>query len=55
MNSWTYGTSKQYSPHLKRWFQFCTDKNLDPLNTNASERAEFLTKYFNTLKCKFRQ
>ena len=53
MNSWTDGTSKKYSHHLKRWFRFCPDKSLDPLNANVSEGAEFLTKYYNTSKCEY--
>ena len=36
--------TKQNSPHLKRGFQFCGDKNLDPLDANFSEGAEFPTK-----------
>ena len=31
----------------------CMYNNLDALNDNASEGAEFLTKYFNNSKCEY--
>ena len=47
------GTSKYYSPHLRRWFQFCADKHLGHLNADVSKGTEFLTRYFITSKCEY--
>ena len=46
MKSWTCGTSKQYSPHIQRWCEFCSSRNLNPFNATINDGAEFLTQYF---------
>ena len=40
------GTAKQYAPHLRRWFSFCSKIGLQPVNADVTSGAEFLTKYF---------
>ena len=46
MKSWSDGTTKQYGPHLRRWFRFCSENELQPLNADVSSGAELLTQYF---------
>ena len=40
--SWSEGTTKQYAPHLRRWFSFCSENELHSLNADVSSGAEFL-------------
>ena len=47
MNSWLKGTQKQYSPHINRWFGYCTRHNLDPFYSSVNQRAELLAQYFH--------
>ena len=51
MKSWSEGTTKQYVPHLRRWFIFCSENGLQPLNVDVSNGAEFLTQYFRKSSC----
>ena len=53
MKSWTCGTSKQYSPHIQRWCEFCSSRNLDPFNATINDGAEFLTQYFLSSECEY--
>lgn len=53
MSSWSEGTSKQYTPHLRRWFSFCSENELDPFAFNVKNGAEFLTIYFELSKCNY--
>ena len=46
MNSWKKFTEKQYSPHINRWFDYCTRHNIDPFDSNV-KGAEFLAEYFH--------
>ena len=47
MNSWSKGTQKQYSPHINRWFDYCTRHNIDPFDSSVNQVAEFLAEYFH--------
>ena len=47
MNSWSKGTQKQYSPHINRWFDYCTRHNIDPFDSSVNQGAEFLAEYFH--------
>ena len=40
LSSWRDGSRKQYSSYLKRWVQFCSQRQIDPLY--------FLTELYNT-------
>ena len=51
MKSWSEGTTKQYAPHLRRWFSFCSENGLQPLNADVTSGAEFLTQYFRKSSC----
>ena len=53
MKSWSEGTTKQYVPHLRRWFSFCSENGLQPLNADVSSGAEFLTQYFRKSSCEY--
>ena len=53
MKSWSEGTKKQYAPHLRRWFSFCSENGLQPLNADVSSGAEFLTQYFRKSSCEY--
>ena len=53
MKSWTCGTSKQYSPHIQRWCEFCSSRNLNPFNATINDGAEFLTQYFLSSECEY--
>ena len=41
--SWSEGTAKQHSPYLGRWFSFCSEYGLQPINPDVTSGAEFLT------------
>ena len=45
MKSWSEGTTKQYPPHLRRWFSFCSENGLQPLNADVTSVAEFFSQY----------
>ena len=47
MNSWSKGTQKQYSPHINRWFDYCTRHKIDPFDSSVNQVAEFLAEYFH--------
>ena len=51
MKFWSEGTAKQYAPHLRRWFSFCSENGLQPLNADVTSGAEFLTQYFRKSSC----
>ena len=53
MKSWSEGTIKQYAPHLRRWFSFCSENGLQPLNADVTSGAEFLTQYFRKSSCEY--
>ncbi|XP_059612599.1 uncharacterized protein LOC132259072 [Phlebotomus argentipes] len=38
---------KQYNTGWKKWWEFCTDNNLDPFETNTESVFRFLTTEFN--------
>ena len=43
MKSWSEGMAKQHALHLKRWFSFCAEIGLEPLNADVKSGAEFMT------------
>ena len=43
MNFWSKGTQKRYSPHINRWFNYCTRGNMDPFHSGVNQGAEFLS------------
>ena len=51
--SWSEGTAKQWAPILRRWFKFCSENGLQPLNADVSSGAEFLTQYFRKSSCEY--
>ena len=53
LKSWTCVTSKQYSPHIQRWCEFCSSRNLNPFNATINDGAEFLTQYFLCSECEY--
>ena len=53
MKSWSDGTTKQYVPHLRRWFSFCSEIGLQPLNADVTSGAEFLIQYFRKSSCEY--
>ena len=53
MKSWLEGTTKRYAPHLRRWFSFCSENGLQPLNADVRSGAEFLTQYFRKSSCEY--
>ena len=53
MKSWSEGTAKQYAPLLRRWFSFCYENELEPLNADVTSGAEFLTQYFRNSSCEY--
>ena len=42
MASWREGTSKQYHTYLKRWKQYCDDKDIDLFQPGVHNGVEFL-------------
>ena len=44
-------TAKQYAPHLRRGFNFCSKNTLQPLNADNTGGTEFLTPYFRKSNC----
>ena len=53
MKSWLEGTIKQYAPHLRWWFRFCSENGLQPLNADVTRAAGFLTQYFRKSTCEY--
>ena len=53
MKSWSEGPKKQDAPHLRRWFSFCVENGLQPLNADVTSGGEFLTRYFRKLSCEY--
>ena len=41
MKSWSFGTPKQYSSQLKRWFEFSSKDGVDPFVATISNRSQF--------------
>ena len=52
MRSCSEGTTK-HAPHLRRWFSFCSENGLQPLNADVTRCAEFLTQYFRKSSCEY--
>ena len=42
MSSWSKGTCKQYSPHIRFWVAYCEANCLDPYTADFGVGAEFL-------------
>ena len=53
IKSWSEGTTKQYALHLRRWFSFCSENGLQPLNADVTSGAEFLTPCFRKSSCEY--
>ena len=53
MKSWSEGMTKQYAPHLGRWFSFCSENGLQSLNVDVTSGAELLTPYFRKSTCEY--
>ena len=49
MTYWSEGTTKQYAPHLRTGFSFCSENRLQPLYADVASGAEFLTRNFRNL------
>lgn len=47
MASWKPGTEKQYSPHIKRWSQFCGRGNINPLTPSVADILNFFDPHFS--------
>ena len=45
--SWRPATTKQYSSYLRRWCQFCTTRDLDPLRPTVDTVLTFLTHLYH--------
>ena len=46
MASWREGTSKQYYTYLKRWRQYCDDKDIDLFQPGVHNGVEFLVSLY---------
>ena len=46
MKSWNCGTSKQYSPYIRRWCDFSFSRNVNPFNVSINDGAQLLMQYF---------
>lgn len=46
MASWREGTSKQYRTYLKRWRQYCDDKDIDLFQPRVHNGVEFLVSLY---------
>ena len=53
MKSWSEGLTKQYASHLRRWFSFCSENGLQPLNADVTSDAKFLTQYSRKPSCEY--
>ena len=47
MASWRDGTSEQYHTYLKRWRQYCDDKDIDLFQPGVHNGVEFLVSLYN--------
>ena len=48
MASWRAGTSKQYQTYLKRWQQYCIEKNIDVFQAGVNNGVEFLVSLYKS-------
>ena len=48
LSSWRDGSKKQYSSYLKRWVQFCSQRQIDTLRAPVTRVLDFLTELYNT-------
>ena len=48
LSSWRDGSRKQYSSYLKRWVQFCSQRQIDSLRAPVTRVLDFLTELYNT-------
>jgi len=46
MASWREGTSKQYHTYLKRWRQYCDEKDIDLFQPGVYNGVEFLVSLY---------
>ena len=46
MASWRDGTSEQYHTYLKRWRQYCDDKDIDLFQPGVHNGVEFLVSLY---------
>jgi hypothetical protein len=48
MSSWKLGTKKQYQTFTKRWFQYCSEEQVNSVRPTLDNILEFLTSLFYT-------
>ncbi|XP_053398289.1 uncharacterized protein LOC123561770 [Mercenaria mercenaria] len=48
MSSWKPSTQKQYSVYIKRWFQFCSEKQVNSVQVTVNNVIDFLTRLFDS-------
>ena len=46
--SWRKGTTKQYGTYLKKWIQFCCERQISRTEVTVNNTLEFLTSLFNS-------
>ena len=46
LQSWRHSTQKQYSTHLKKWFDYCAERDESPTCSNIGVCLDFLTSMF---------
>ena len=46
--SWRESTLKQYECYFKKWCTFCSERQIDPMQSNEKEVLEFLTMLYRT-------
>jgi hypothetical protein len=47
MASWRTGTEKQYQTFIKRWFQYCSEWQINPVSPSINNILEFLILLFD--------
>ena len=47
MSSWKLGTKKQYRTFTKRWFQYCSEEQVNSVRPTLDNILEFLTSLFD--------
>jgi hypothetical protein len=47
MSSWKLGTKKQYQTFTKRWFQYCSEEQVNSVRPALDNILEFLTSLFD--------
>ena len=47
MSSWKLGTKKQYQTFTKRWFQYCSEEQVNSVRPTLDNILEFLTSLFD--------